>query len=177
MKTKKAVKPNIFTNNRVLAEIDNIDIIKNAIKIIENPEVFFNKYFNKIKDPAGIVFAKFAVLIVMKEMDSSTEASEITVDHFSKKIHPIKWLDTLISFYEYMTETATYILDNHNNVILDLYNAKEIDGKLMKMGMKSFAKVQENIIQDVAKLKEVIADIEEEKKRIGDMEDIDWTEN
>ena len=167
---------NILIDNQVLVDIDGIDINKNAVKMIENPKAFFDKYFNKIKNPSAIVFAKFSALIVMKEMDSSTEVSEITANHFSKKYNPIEWLDKLITFYEYIMGTATYVLDNHGNTILDLYNAKEIDKKTMKMGMKSFAKIQGNIAQDIVNLKEVIANIEEEKKRIKNIED-SWTEN
>ena len=154
-----------------LKKIDEINIQKHLYSIFENPENFFKSYTVNLKSSISILFAYFTITNILREIDSSEECSNKAADYFLGKCSLIEWLDILINFYQYNIFIIDYILDNHDNNILDLYNKRHINKKTMKQMMMSFSELRAKITNDRDSVAKCIPEIEEEKEQIK--EDLD----
>lgn len=167
---RKKYSDQIKKEQKIIIKIENINAKKECFKILENPSQYFQPHFNNLQNPYAILFAKFSVLTIIREIDTSEEICEKTADFFMEKYPIITWLDKLISFYQYAMSTIDYIIEKHDNIILDMYNDKIFDKKTMIQGMTSFKDIKEMLIKDKTELEKCLAEMEDEKKQAEDME-------
>ena len=81
-----------------------------------------------------------------------------------------KWINILVNLYVYYSSLMKYILDNYENTLLDLYNDKQIDEDVLKIGMMNFQETRRLISEDVKLIEECIEELEKDKisfKNIG----------
>ena len=151
-----------------IKQIESIDYKEDAFEIMEDPAKYFELYFKNVHTPTGKILAHFSVLSLLRRLDTSEELAQKTSDYFLDKYTVPEWLDKLMGFYNYGISIMNYLLDNHDNVILDMYNDKLINKKTMEKGMKSFQTVQKTLKTDKEALGKCIVDMEEEKRRAQD---------
>lgn len=166
-KSKKTVKNTKHKMSLVesieLDFIDSINIEEECFNIVENPQKYFEKSLNASKKPFYIICAKFSIISKIREIDSNTSISDNVSLYFMEKYSIKKWLGILSNLYTYYFSLMTYILDNYENTLLDLYNDNEITMDIMKMGMTTFQETKVIINKDAELIKKCISDIENEK--------------
>jgi hypothetical protein len=178
-KTKKMDKPVMSELERqitldvfIVQELDRLDLKKDGYKIIEDPESYFKPYFERITTPLAIIMAKLSIFFILRKIDSEEEKAQEDFNYFSKKYNLIQWMYKLANFYNYAITTANYILDKHNDLMLDLYN----EGLLSKTGlsntMQTFLCTKEILEKDIKILSKCHEEILKEKKEIKDKMDI-----
>lgn len=160
MKKKQSIT---LKEDKVLSKIDNIDINKEVLNILKNPIKFFEMYLKNIKNPLSKIFAYFSILVILNKIDADGKLCEKTVDYYIDKYSMEIWLEKLINLYTYRISLINYLLENHNNVLLDIYNEKIIDKETMEKGIKTFISAQRKLQQDVVDLNKYIEDLQKEK--------------
>ena len=156
----------------ILKKIDTIDAHKEAFKILDNPENYFNEYLKKVKSPVAIIFTYLSILSLLREIDTSEDICEMTCDYFIEKYSIDDWLNKLTNFYTYITFAIDYVINNHDNTILDSYNMGQIDSSIMKKSMKSFVIVKKRMLEDKDSIRDCISDLEAEKNRMDGFDDL-----
>jgi hypothetical protein len=158
----------IASEFKCLEQINSIDIEKELFSIMENPEIFFNQYLKNIHTPSSIMLAQWNILSILITIDTSEKFCNKSADYFLSKYSVEKWLDKLSGFYEYTISLITYIIENHDNSILDLYNEKKITKTMMVKGISSFNKAKKQLVMDKDDALICLRDLEVEKEKLKD---------
>lgn len=177
-KTKKIDKPVMSELERqitldvfIVQELDRLNLKKDGYKIIEDPENYFKPYFERVTTPLAIIMAKLSIFFILRKLDSEEEKAQEDLNYFSKKYSLIQWLDKLAGFYNYAITTANYVLNNHDDLMLDLYN----EGLLSKTGlsntMQTFLGTKEILEKDIEILSKCHEEILKEKEEVKDKMD------
>lgn len=151
--------------SKELSNLDSININEECINIVANPQKYFEKSLNVSSKPFYIICAKFSIISKIREIDTVTSISDKTSLHFIQQYSMKKWIDILINFYEYYKNSMIYIIENYENVLLDLYNDKEIDLNIMIMGMTTFKETRNTINKDIELIKKCIEELEKDKEK------------
>jgi hypothetical protein len=157
--------------NEYLKQLDSIDVEKELYPIMENPELYFDAYLKNIKGSASLIFAQFSILMTLRTIDTSEKLSKKSADHFMSKYPIEKWLSKLTNFYEYGLSIIDYIIENHDNSILDMYNEKQITKIQMEKGLIAFDKAKKQLAKDREDMVVCIAELEVEKEKARDFLD------
>jgi len=152
--------------SKMLEKIDLINIDQDAFEILKNPSKYFNQYTASLQNPLSIVFAHFSILLVIRKLDTSQDIAQKSADYFLTQMPPEQWIDTLIKFYLYVISLTDFLLTNHNNIILDLYNENKLSKRDLKKGMLSFDVAQKQLIIDKEETLEHIRILEKEKENL-----------
>jgi hypothetical protein len=154
-----------YQKSKRLEQIDSIDIEKELYRIMENPEKYFEPYLKNVKNPAEIIFVQFSILGLLRTIDTSKKFCIKSADHFLSKYSVTKWLDKLSDFYEYNISIINYILENHDNAILDIYNEKQITKTMMEQRLLAFNKAKKQLTKDKEDAMTCLKDLEVEKEK------------
>ena len=173
----KAKKKNRYTKHKMSLEesreldfLDSIDTNEECINIVANPQKYFEKSLNISEKQFYIICVKFSIMSKIREIDTKTIISNKTSSHFIEKYSMDKWIDILVNLYIYYSSLMKYILDNYENTLLDLYNDKQINKDVLKIGMINFQETRKFISEDVKLIEECIEELEKDKisfKNIG----------
>jgi hypothetical protein len=132
---------------------------------MENPEIFFNQYLKNIHSTVSTMLAQWSILSILRTIDTSEKFCNKSSDYFISKYSVTTWLDKLSGFYEYTISLITYIIENHDNSILDLYNEKKITQAMMVRGISSFNKAKKQLVKDKDDALICLRDLEVEKEK------------
>jgi len=153
-----------------IEKVESINIEKNAIKIMDNPSSFFSPYLQNPPNNAVLMLAKFCIYTIMKTADNDDKIGENISQHFSKNYSILTWLDKIESFYIYLAEDIIdYILKNHDNSVLDLYNEGHVDKEIMKKTMSSFHEIKNGFVEEKEMILHWIEEIREEKQTLKEL--------
>ena len=153
-----------------IEKIESIDIEKNAIKIIDNPSSFFFPYLQNPPNDAILLLAKFCIYTIMQITDNNDKIGKNTLQYFTKNYSVLTFLDKIEFFYTYLVENIIdYIIKNHDNFTLDLYNEGNIDKNMMNKTMSSFAEIKNNLVEEKKIISYWIEEIREEKQLLKEL--------
>lgn len=164
-KKQYANKKMTLKESKELSNLDSIDVYKECINIVYDPQKYFEKPLNISSKPFYIICAKFSIISKIRDIDTLTSISDKTSSYFIQKYSMKKWIDVLINFYEYYKNSMIYIIENYEDVLLDLYNDKEIDLNIMIMGMTTFKETRSTINKDIELIKKCIDELEKDKEK------------
>jgi len=149
---------------KILKKIATLNPKKESIKILQDPSKYFEKYTKDIKTPMGILFSKFDILTLLKKIDTSDEICDHTTGYFLDRYEVNDWLDILTIFYQYSISMIDYIIEHHNNIVLDIYNAGNISKDAMIESIKAFTSSKNKLLKDKDGMQNCILGLEEDKK-------------
>ncbi len=147
--------------------IDNIDVKKECIKIVQDPKEYFKKSFNISNNDFYTICVKFAIIKKIRDIDTMTDISDYLASYFVKKYSIKKWINIISDFYSYYNVIIKDVLNNYENIILDLYNDKQITKESMTIGMTTFQKTKKIIINDIEIIEKYIEDLEGQNQKLG----------
>jgi hypothetical protein len=152
--------------DKALQKIDNINIDQDALNILMNPNDFFLPYTKSIKNPIAIALSRFSILIILKNIDGNNEIVKKHFDYFLQNYTIEEWFEKLDTFYSLALSCAQFLLDNHDNFILDAYNEKRINDHSFNKTMEIFNTMKPLLLTDAENLKNCLNEIEIEKQRL-----------
>lgn len=154
-----------------LDELEYLDSLKFVYEILDNPEVFFEPYLTKLKNPISILHGKFIIFVHIKTIDGYSPKRPSEYKNLIEKYGPLKMGEVFNRFYNYVIDIVEYILENHDNVMLDLYNDGRLSKERMTQTIMLFKETQKVLLSDKEELYKILDEIEETNKMIKEKYD------
>lgn len=148
----------------IIEKLEAIDINKEYRNILNDADKYFQPYLKKIKNPIAKIFVYFSIFAILKKIDTSDDLCNKAASYFLDRYSVKEWLNKLIDFYNYTISGIDYILNNHDNSVLDYYNKKQISKETMIHNMKSFVSVRNIFLKNKEMIEGCIGDLEKEKE-------------